>query len=267
MSNTKIRATKQLLIDADFDFNAKKLTNLATPTNDADGATKAYVDGLLLNLDAMHYEGAIDCSTNPNYPSADAGHTYKCSVAGKIGGASGISVVKGDLIICNTDGTTAGDQATKGSYWNIIDHATAGGLGDVIGPASATDNTIARYDSTTGKLIQGSLVSIDDSGSLNIPSGQKFKINNVDLNLSDLAGVGTVGAKTYVNREVPSGTKNGSNADFVLAHTPLSGTEMVFLNGILQNAGAGNDYTFATATITFLTAPISTDTILVTYFY
>jgi hypothetical protein len=36
--------------------------------------------------------------------------------------------------------------------------------GNVVGPASATDNAIARYDSTTGKLIQNSIATIDDSG-------------------------------------------------------------------------------------------------------
>lgn len=44
------------------------------------------------------------------------------------------------------------------------------GSGDVLGPASATDNAITRYDSTTGKLIQNSLATIADDGSINIPS-------------------------------------------------------------------------------------------------
>lgn len=39
-----------------------------------------------------------------------------------------------------------------------------GGAGDVVGPASATDNALARFDGTTGKLIQNSAVTIDDSG-------------------------------------------------------------------------------------------------------
>lgn len=34
----------------------------------------------------------------------------------------------------------------------------------VIGPASSTDNAVARYDSTTGKLIQNSAFLVDDSG-------------------------------------------------------------------------------------------------------
>ena len=41
-----------------------------------------------------------------------------------------------------------------------------GGSGDVVGPASATDNAIARYDSTTGKLIQNSVVIVSDTGEI-----------------------------------------------------------------------------------------------------
>lgn len=35
--------------------------------------------------------------------------------------------------------------------------------GDVVGPASATDNAIVRFDGTTGKLVQGSGVTISDT--------------------------------------------------------------------------------------------------------
>jgi len=48
-------------------------------------AVRVYVDQLLTANDAMVYKGSIDCSTNPNYPAADAGHTFRISVAGKIG--------------------------------------------------------------------------------------------------------------------------------------------------------------------------------------
>ena len=63
----------------------------------------------------MIFKGVIDASTNPNYPSADRGSTYKISVAGKIGGVSGVAVEAGDTIICITDSTDAGDQATVGA--------------------------------------------------------------------------------------------------------------------------------------------------------
>lgn len=74
-------------------------------------------------------------------------------------------------------------------------------------------------------------------------------------------------ASNFVTREVPSGLVNGSNATFTLANTPTAGTEEVYVNGILQNVGAGNDYTISTNTITFLTGaiPQSGDVVLVNY--
>lgn len=44
--------------------------------------------------------------------------------------------------------------------------ASGAGTGDVIGPAIATDNAIARFDTTTGKLIQNSAVTIADTTGL-----------------------------------------------------------------------------------------------------
>lgn len=114
-------------------------------------ATQAYAEGLFASNDAMLFKGVIDCSTNPNYPAADAGHTYKISVAGKIGWASGINVEVGDTAICSVDSTASGDQATVGANWYVVqvnlDWA-------VIWPASSTNNSIPTYDWTTGKLIK-----------------------------------------------------------------------------------------------------------------
>jgi hypothetical protein len=41
-----------------------------------------------------------------------------------------------------------------------------GGTGDVVGPASATNNAVTRFDGTTGKLIQNSTVTISDTGNI-----------------------------------------------------------------------------------------------------
>jgi hypothetical protein len=81
---------------------------------------RAYADGLIAAADAMVFKGAIDCSGNPNYPAADCGHTYKISVAGKIGGASGITVEAGDTAICLVDSSASGDQAAVGANWVVL---------------------------------------------------------------------------------------------------------------------------------------------------
>lgn len=64
----------------------------------------------------------------------------------------------------NADNTVSALNATD--FRTAIGAGT--GSGDVVGPASATDNAIARYDGTTGKLIQNSAVVIDDDGDLGI---------------------------------------------------------------------------------------------------
>lgn len=55
-----------------------------------------------------------------------------------------------------------------------------GGSGDVVGPASATDNAIARFDTTTGKLIQNSGVTIDDSNNLTLPAQADLRFADAD---------------------------------------------------------------------------------------
>lgn len=49
--------------------------------------------------------------------------------------------------------------------------SATGSSGDVTGPASATDNGIARFDLTTGKIIQNSGVTITDDNGLVLPAG------------------------------------------------------------------------------------------------
>lgn len=60
-----------------------------------------------------------------------------------------------------------GDVGATWPTWPEWPEWPAGsGTGDVIWPASSTDNAIARYDSTTGKLIQNSGVLIDDNNNV-----------------------------------------------------------------------------------------------------
>jgi len=44
--------------------------------------------------------------------------------------------------------------------------STSGGSGDVTGPNSSTDNAIARWDGTTGSIIQNSKTEVQDGGAV-----------------------------------------------------------------------------------------------------
>ena len=56
---------------------------------------------------------------------------------------------------------------------NDYESGEVGGSGDVVGPATSTDNAIVRFDGTTGKLIQNSNTSLDDTGNISV-TGLQF---------------------------------------------------------------------------------------------
>jgi len=88
------------------------------------------------------------------------------------GGTGQTSYTDGQLLIGNTaTGSLSKATITAGSNVTITNGngtitiaSTASGSGDVVGPASATDNAIVRFDGTTGKLVQDSAVTIADDG-------------------------------------------------------------------------------------------------------
>ena len=76
-------------------------------------------------------------------------------------------------LVLKSNGTTA--------VWDAI-----AGTGDVVGDASSVDNAITRFDGTTGKAIQNSGASIDDTGNLtaNNFTGTSSGSNTGDQDLS-----------------------------------------------------------------------------------
>jgi hypothetical protein len=66
------------------------------------------------------------------------------------------------------------------------------GTGDVVGPGSSTDEAIARFDSTTGKLLQNSTTTLSDAGAFSFADGVRQTFNpdgtNAGLNTGSQAG-------------------------------------------------------------------------------
>lgn len=72
-------------------------------------------------------------------------------------------------------GTPTGITATHVGLGNVTNNAQVKKI------ASSTDNAIMRWDGATGDLPQDSLVTISDTGTVNIPTGQNYNINGVNL--------------------------------------------------------------------------------------
>ena len=89
------------------------------------------------------------------------------------------------------------------------------------------------------------------------------RLNSVEGNL----GSAPMPFARFINRETPVGAVDGVNALFQLAYPQVASTENVFLNGMLMEPGAGNDYTIdAQGAITLMRSPLVGDRIKVSYF-
>jgi len=109
------------------------------------------------------------------------------------------NLVDGELAINITDGKLF----YKDNLGAVQVLATkAGASGDVVGPASSTDNALVRFDATTGKLVQNSVGLLSDTG--------------------DLTGLNSITLITPLG--VASGGTGSSSTTFVNLATNVTGT-------------------------------------------
>lgn len=126
--------------------------------------------------------------------------------------------------------------------------------GDVVGPASSTDNAIARFDGTTGKLLQNSGVLIDDSDnvtgvtSLNI-DGATGNVLIVDTDTlvvdatNDRVGIGQATPTAALHLKAGTAAANTGPLKFT-AGTNLTAPE----EGVVEFDGTNLFYTDSTPT-------------------
>ncbi len=135
----------QIDLDADGTLAADSDSKVATQK-----AVKTFIGTAIAGL--IRIVDDIDCSGNPNYPAAVLGEAYRVSVAGKVGGASGVAVDVGDLVIASAD-NAGGTQAAVGTSWFILEHNgeydTPGDRDDAIAAAIAALGTASALIADT----------------------------------------------------------------------------------------------------------------------
>jgi len=134
------------------------------------------------------------------------------------------NLAQGELAINITDGKL---YYENNSGVVTLLASAAGASGDVVGPASSTDNALARFDSTTGKLIQNSVGILSDAGIL--------------TGLTGITSSGSITFSSLTSGRVPYATTAGLLTDS--ANLLYSGTDLTVYGltvGRGGNALAGN---------------------------
>lgn len=234
-----------------------------------DGGGKVPVSQLPNSI--MEYQGVFNASTNtPTLANGTGspGDVYRVSVAGTV---LGLDLAVGDYVIYNgatweKSDTTDAVASVAGRTGNVTLTKADVGLSNVDDTSDAS-KPVSTATSTALGLKENAITA--GTTAQYFRGDKSFQTLNAaaisDFNTAADARIATAIAAKFVTRETPTGVVNGTNTSFVLANTPVTGSEQVFLNGILQEPGVGNDYTISVATITYLTAPVTGDKVRVNY--
>lgn len=166
-------------------------------------------------------KGNQDCSSNPNYPAASKGDVYTVSVAGKIGGGSGVVVEVGDTFRAIAD-NAGGAQAGVGTSWVVTEHNLVGAY-----VSGGTDVSVA--DGGTGSsTAPGALTNLGAQAALL----GTFSLANFTIpanNTASAAMGGTIGTLIFGHVSYSPADTQDEYIQFSIETAPGSGSYTVAL--------------------------------------
>lgn len=131
------------------------------------------------------------------------------------------------------------DVMYDGTQFLLMNDPAGATGGDVTGPASATDNAVVRFDGTTGKLVQNSVVTIADStgnisgvGQLNATTVDTTNLEVTNIKAIDGTAAASIANSTGVVSITANPVLSGGTANGVLylngSKVATSGSGLVF---------------------------------------
>lgn len=223
-------------------MGSQKITGLQTATNNDEAVNLGQLNSALSNLNSL-----FDAKGSVRVATTAAGTLASSFENGDT--VDGVVLATGDRILIKDQAS----QAENGIY--IVN-------------ASGAPTRDTQMDAWAE--VPGAFVAVEE-GTTNADTvwlctaNQGGTLNTTAITWQQIPTSAGLTNSNFVDKETPSGTINGSNTAFTLANTPVAGSEHVYLNGMLLDVGAGNDYTISGANITMLTAPSGSDKLRVSY--
>jgi hypothetical protein len=261
-SGTGVRG--EVKVDASqLNMNSKKIINLADGVDDKDAINVSQLDAAMLTL------AAADSALDARLVVAEGDIV---ALEGRMDVAEGdINTLEQDLANEVTRATAAeaqlaSDLAAEESRALLAEQALADDILAEQERAIAFENDLqVQIDAEEARALaaEGVLAGRLDTAEADIVA-LEGRMDTAEADIATLESTVLYVSKV-VTRETPSGAVDGVNATFVLAHGPVFGSEHVFMNGLLQEPGVGNDYVISGDTIVMNSAPNVNDRIRVSY--
>jgi hypothetical protein len=156
--------------------------------------------------------------------------------------------------------------ASSYGIFTLINAGTAAGTWDSAYTAGGGSGTVTTVSVVSSNGFAGTVANAGTTPAITMQTSISglLKGNGTAMSAA-VAGTDYISPAGFIVRETPGGLVNGANTTYTLANTPISNTEMLYVNGLLQEPGAGNDYTISGLTITMLSAPVSGDRLRANY--
>lgn len=217
---------------------------------------------------------------------ADGNVTRLDSIADLVTGMKGdgltatsgvLAVGDGDGIVVNANDVAVG--AGDGIVVNADDVAVQAGV--TSGAANVADVIVVSAD---GVGVSVDEVTIDENGSGQLEvidegiTEPKLAVSNAPADGQVLGWTASGSTMTWIDNDAADAVTEGDfikddqsalcdkvTVAFTLSTTPVVASLGVYLNGLLQQEGAGKDYTLTGTTVTFADAPHNNDTLIFMY--
>ncbi len=238
---------------ASVSMNSQRITNLATPVNDGDAATKAYVDSISSGLDV---KGSVRVATAAALPAyTRSGNVLTANANGALAAVDGVTLGLNDRVLVK-NGAAGADN---GIYF-------VSQVGDVGTPWTLTRTVDAD---TSAEVTSGLFVFVEE-GTTNSDTGwilttnNPITLNTTALTFTQFSGAGSYLAGTGLTLTGTTFSVNASQTQITAIGTITTGTWQATAigtqwggTGMNNSALAADRYLYTSGTGTFAAGTIT----------